>query len=173
VLVAYTGCAEAIDWLETRVGSPVTESWGGAAALLGVSWTRIVSWLNRGAATQLMALDALVAYRNPAPNMSPLAQIAAPALPDPPSRSILEDTLAEVLESRNTPRVRKTIERIQHYAHEMLARRTRRVPVEDLPRLYLDPDSFPSAQPILETHEATTSRMRRLLQSVLNRDKLR
>src|SRR4030095_6769528 len=70
-LVAYTGCPEAIDWLEADVASPVTEHWGSAVALLDTPWPRLVSWLKTDGPRRLMALDALIAYRAPAPNMSP------------------------------------------------------------------------------------------------------
>src|SRR4051812_22928134 len=40
-LVAYTGCDEAIDWLERCVDSPVMDAWGRAAALLGTPWPRL------------------------------------------------------------------------------------------------------------------------------------
>ena len=44
-LVAYTGCEEAIDWLEANVASPVSNHWGYGAALLGAPWPRLVRWL--------------------------------------------------------------------------------------------------------------------------------
>ena len=44
-LVAYTGCPEAIEWLEATIASPVTTHWGQGAALLGTPWPRIKGWL--------------------------------------------------------------------------------------------------------------------------------
>ncbi len=149
-LVAYTGRPEAIEWIEMTVASPITESWGNAAALLGAPWPRLARWLSAAGPTQLVALDALLAYRSPAPNMAPLAQIAAPVLPQAPSLHELDAALETTLELRSTPRIRKGVDAIRRCATEILRSATRGVPVEDLPRLYLDPESFPGARTILE-----------------------
>lgn len=130
-LVAYTGCPEAIDWLEANVAPPVTTHWGQGAALLGTPWSRIKTWLAVGGPQQMMALDALMAYRIPAPNMAPLAQIAAPVLPDAPTLSEFQATLTGVLNEQSTPRIRKAVESGLAYAAEILAREKRGVPIAD------------------------------------------
>ena len=171
-LVAYTGCPEALDWIETNVGSPVTHGWGDAAALLGVPWRRLAGWLANGGSRQLMGLDALLACRAPAPNMAPLVQIAAPVLPDAPTRDELQATLNEVLRVRSNPRVQSVITNILGHVDEILAPRNRGVPVNDLPKLYLHPEMFPGARPILERHTTVTASIRQSIQDMGHRSKL-
>jgi hypothetical protein len=170
-LVAYTGCADAIDWLEGNVDSPVMDSWGRAAALLGTPWPRLADWLKFGGARQLMALDSLLACRAPAPNMAPLDQIAAPVLSDPPTREVFETTLAEVLRKGGSPRVRNAVQAILNGSSEILERRERGVSVADLPRLFLQPDAFPGAQPVLERHHEVTSGIRLSIQDLVDRSR--
>jgi len=166
-LVAYTGCPEAIEWLEANVASPVSPHWGQGAALLGTPWPRIKDWLAVGGARQLMAFDTLIAYRAPGPNMAPLAQIAAPVLPEAPTQKELETTLASILGAPHSPRIRKDIENILAKTTEILGRKDRRVSVQDLPRLYLQPELFPSAPEILDRNDAVVSGMRQSVQNLL------
>lgn len=166
-LVAYTGCPEAIEWLEATVASPVTTHWGQAAALLGTPWPRIRNWLVAGGSRQLMAFDTLIAYRAPAPNMAPLAQIAAPVLPDAPTLSEYQATLIAVLGEQTTPRVRKAVENVLTYAIETLSRKNRGVSVADLPLLFLQPEVFPNASEILGRHDSVISGMRQSVQDLL------
>jgi hypothetical protein len=115
-----------------------------------------------------MALDALRAYRAPAPNMSPLAQIAAPVLPNKPSRSEFDAALEAVLSEASSPRVKKAVQSIRNLADEILTRETRGVTVEDLPRLCLRPDTFPEARAILDRHDEITSGIKQSIQSLLS-----
>jgi hypothetical protein len=170
-LVAYTGCGDAIDWLEGNVDSPVMDSWGRGAALLGTPWPRLVGWLQFGGSRRLMALDSLFACRSPAPNMAPLDQIVAPTLGDPPTPEVFAATLAEVLQNGDSPRVRNGVQAILDRATEILARRKRRVAVTDLPRLFLQPEAFPGAEPILEVHHEVTSGIRKSIQELIDRDR--
>ncbi len=167
-LVAYTGCHEGIDWLEANVASPVTQNWGNAAALLGTPWLRLLSWLHVDGSRRLMALDALIACRAPAPNMAPLAQIAAPVLVEPPSQSEFQNVMADILHSQTTPRVRKTVEAILSLSDEILSRRERVVAVANLPRLYVEPTRFPGADRILAANDKAYSDVQEYLQNVLN-----
>ena len=167
-LVAYTGCRNAIVWLDENVGSPVTGNWGTAAALLGVAWPLLTTWLQRGGAHQLMALDALIAYRKPAPNMSPLHQIAAPVLLEPPTVDELEIALAAVLAVKDTPRIRNAVTGIRKCAEEILEPRARQVVVEDMAKLYLQPENFLDAERVLSRHSEMVSGMRDSIQKVLN-----
>ena len=166
-LVAYTGCPDAIDWLEVNVASPVTTHWGQGAALLGTPWPRIKAWLASGGAQQMMALDTLVAYRAPAQNMAPLAQIASPALPEAPEMSEYLATLNAVVAEASTPRIRKSAESAFAYAAEILSRRRRAVAVVDLPLLFLQPEQFANASEILGQHEAVVSGVRKSIQDML------
>ncbi len=166
-LVAYTGCPEAIDWLEATVASPVTTHWGQGAALLGTPWSHVKTWLAAGGARQMMALDTLIAYRTPAPNMPPLAQIAAPILPEAPTLSEYQATLTAILNEQSTPRIRKAVESVLAYSAEILARKKRGVPIADLPLLFRQPNLFPSASEILSRHDEVISGMRRSVQDLL------
>jgi hypothetical protein len=166
-LVAYTGCPEAIDWLEINVASPVTTHWGQGAALLGTPWPRLKIWLAAGGLQQMMALDTLIAYRAPAQNMAPLAQIAAPALPEAPELSEYQATLNAVITKTSTPRTRKSVESALAYADEILSRKKRTVAVADLPLLFLQPEQFANASEILGQHEAVISGMRQSIQGML------
>lgn len=166
-LLAYTGNPAAIAWLEANAGSPVAGQWGVAAALLGTPWPRLLNWLQRGGAHRLMALDALLAYRRPAVNMSPLEQIAAPVLPQAPARAELDGALAACLAASSTPRIQAAIDSISKHADEILRGGPRGVAVADLPRLYLDPAPFKDAPAILERHETVAAGMRQNLQNLL------
>ncbi|WP_256081368.1 hypothetical protein [Massilia sp. YIM B04103] len=111
-LVAYTGSDLALDWLEANVSSPVASQWGRGAALLGAPWPRVAAWLKSGGPLMLMGLDTLVAYRNPAPNMAPLAQIAAPVLSQAPSHSEFNEAVLDVLKAGSTPRIKSSVDAV-------------------------------------------------------------
>ena len=167
ILLAYTGNPAAIAWLENNIGSPVAGQWGVAAALLGTPWPQIVDWLQRGGAHRLMALDALLACRKPAVNMSPLEQIAAPVLPQAPARAELDAALAACLAASPTPRIQAAIDSINKHVDEILRGGPRGVAVADLPRLYLDPAPFKDAPAILVQHASVVGGMRQNLQNLL------
>lgn len=166
-LIAYTGRLEAIAWLEGNVASPVTDAWGVAAALLGTPWPRIQSWLMAAGARRLMALDALLAYRSPAPNMSPLHQIVAPVLPEAPTLGELETRLARVLVEAPTPRIEGSVASIRAHAAQIVSIRSRNVAVVDLPRLFLDPQGFQGATPILQRHAEISAGIRESVEQVI------
>lgn len=170
-MVAYTGCDEAIDWLEANVASPVSNHWGAGAALLGTPWPRLVQWLRSDGPRRLMALDALLEYRAPAPDMAPLAQIAAPVLAQAPARNEFQQVLEELVRNPTTPRVRQAVERILPLADEILGRRVRGVAVADLPCLFVDPKAFVGANAILARHERVLSDVRGALQDVMDQHK--
>ncbi|WP_156894879.1 hypothetical protein [Janthinobacterium sp. 1_2014MBL_MicDiv] len=167
ILLAYTGNHAAIGWIDANVGSPVAGQWGVAAALLDTPWPRIAGWLGQGGAHRLMALDALLAYRKPAVNMSPLEQIAAPVLAQAPARAELDAALAACLAASATPRMQAAVNSIGKHAGEILRGGPRGVAVADLPRLYLDPAAFQDAPAILERHETVVGGMRQNLQNLL------
>jgi|GEM_PF-1335332 len=166
-LVAYTGCPEAIDWFEATVDSPVSSHWGEGAALLATPWSRIKLWLSSGGAKQLMALDTLIAYRAPAPNMSPLAQIVAAVLPDAPDIKEYEEVVASVITEGSSFRLKKSVESALAYSNEILSRQSRGVAVSDLPLLFLQPELFANASGILRQHEVVVSGMRQSIQNML------
>ncbi len=171
-LVAYTGSDLALDWFESAVASPVSNHWGSGAALLGASWPRISAWLTSGGPQMLMALDALIAYRNPAPNMAPLAQIAAPVLLDAPSLSKFEQAVLSILETNSTPRIKSSVESVMKYSDEILRGGHRGVAVFDLPKLFLTPDKFLNAQPILNQHDSAVSGFRNSIKALIRKSEL-
>lgn len=166
-LLAYTGCPEAIDWLEANVASPVTTHWGQGAALLGTPWPRIKNWLAAGGPLRIMALDTLIAYRAPAQNMAPLAQIAAPVLPEAPALSEYRATLDAVVVEASTPRIRRSAESALAYGDEIISRKNRAVAVADLPLLFLHPEQFTNASDILGQQESVISDVRKSIQDML------
>jgi len=168
-LVAYTGSELALEWFESTVASPVSNHWGTGAALLGASWPRVLSWLKSGGPQMLMALDTLIAYRRPAPNMAPLVQIAAPVLPEAPSLAEFEGALSSTLEASSTPRIKSAVESVLRLSGEILRGGNRGVAVSKLPKLYLNPDEFMYAQPILEQHESVVSGFRNALKGLTTR----
>jgi hypothetical protein len=115
----------------------------------------------------MMALDTLIAYRAPAQNMTPLAQIAAPALPEAPELSEYHVTLNAVIAEASTPRIRKSVESALAYSDEILSRKKRAVAVADLPLLFLQPEQFANATEILGQHEAVISGMHQSIQDML------
>ena len=170
-LVAYTGEPEALNWLENNVNTPVSTHWGEAAALLDISWQQIKGWLESNRHKQLMALDAIYACRLPAPNMSPLAQIAAPVLSDAPTKEEFESVLNLIVENGGTARIRQTVERIMVHLAGILTPRERGVSVSELPQLFIDPEKFPNADTILNQHETVVTSMRESLQDIVNNDR--
>jgi len=119
-----------------------------------------------------MALDALLEYRAPAPSMAPLAQIAAPVLAEPPARDEFHLILEDLVRQPTTPRVRQTVDSILSFADEILRRRVRGVAVSDLPRLLVEPETFPGASSILARQTSVLSDVRGALQDALDRQKL-
>jgi len=166
ILLAYTGNPAAIDWIESNVGSPVSSQWGVAAALLDTPWPRLAGWLQRGGPHRLMALDALLAYRKPAVNMSPLEQIAAPVLPQQPSKAEFATAFNACLAINSTPRIESSVASLTRLADEILRDEARGVAVADLPKLYLDPGPFRNAPGILTQHNQVVEGMRENLQNV-------
>lgn len=119
-LVALTGDPRVLDWLERNIGSPVTRAWGEAAALAGIRWPQVKRWLERGAAHRLAALDALLGYRAPAPNMSPICRKAAPVLQQPPGADEIRAELQKAAREQPTPRVTGTVAAIEGCMAEIL-----------------------------------------------------
>ncbi|WP_300755350.1 hypothetical protein [Janthinobacterium sp.] len=167
ILLAYTGNPAAIDWVDDNAGSPVSSQWGVAAALLGTPWPRLAGWLQRGGPHRLMALDALLAYRKPAVNMSSLEQIAAPVLPQQPSKAEFATALNACLAINSTPRIESSVASLTRLADEILRDEARGVAVADLPRLYLNPGPFRNAPGILTQHNQVVEGMRENLQNML------
>jgi hypothetical protein len=58
-VLAHFQTALTLDWLETHIQRPVTDSWGRVAAQPQFSWERAVKWLDQGRPLSLVSLDAL------------------------------------------------------------------------------------------------------------------
>ncbi|MYM41929.1 hypothetical protein [Duganella qianjiadongensis] len=116
-----------------------------------------------------MALDALIAYRKPAPNMAPLAQIAAPVLLNAPSRSQFEHEILSTLEGSSTPRIKMAIESVLKYSVEILRGGDRGVAISELPMLFLCPEKFLNAQQILNRHDSVLSGVRNSIEAVVSK----
>jgi hypothetical protein len=112
--------AIALDWLDARIESPVVETWGTMAALLGIRWERIAAWMQRGRPHSLAALDALVAYANPPPGASQLHRAVQPLLIAPPALDELRHSMEALVAVDDAPRVTKTVEQILRCATEIL-----------------------------------------------------
>ena len=171
--VAYTGSEFALDWFESHVGSPVSNHWGTGAALLGVSWPRVAAWLHSDGPLTLMALDTLYAYRKPAPNMAPLAQIAAPVLAEVPGSSEFEHVVLNVLKKHSTPRVKSSVDAVLRYSSEILRCDRRGVAVRDLPILFLNPEKFHNAASVLDQQHSVTSGFRKSMQNLIGKSGLK
>lgn len=48
-----------LDWIEQKVTSPISGSWGRLAAVSNLTWARAVKWLDMGRPYSFLALDAL------------------------------------------------------------------------------------------------------------------
>lgn len=79
-----------LDWLESHVREPLTESWGNLAAASQMSWPRVAVWLERGRPLSLVALDALLAIVQP---KTPRLQELRPELVEPPTCTALTHAL--------------------------------------------------------------------------------
>lgn len=167
-LLAYTGCSEAIDWIENNIESPLSTHWGEGAALLGVPWSKVKEWLGSDKNKKIMALDTLYTYRLPAQNMAPLTQIIAPVLEGAPSLEEFELTLDLLLEQGANPRMHQMVEAIKNHALEILTPRERGVLVRDLPKLFLDPEDFHGSKTVLVRHKNVLSSMRETLNNIVN-----
>lgn len=172
-LVAYTGSDLALNWFESHVGSPVSGHWGDGAALLGAPWPRIVAWLESDGPLAMMALDALIAFRKPAPNMAPLVQIAAPVLAQPPSIFEFEQTVLNALKTHDTPRIKNSVEAVLRNSTEILRGGRRGVAVYDLPMLFLNPEKFPNAAAILDQHTSVISEFRKSMYALIGKSGLK
>ncbi|MFT5453755.1 MAG: hypothetical protein ACI9K2_000229 [Myxococcota bacterium] len=134
--LAFTGDRRGLEWIAAHASAPVHTEWGVAAAMLGVEWPHLAGWLRTNGALQLVALDALLAYRPPAPTMAPMHQRCAPVLPGPPPDDEVRLALAEVVAERNTPRVRDAVQWIDRDLDAILRGGEPGIWPHDLPALF-------------------------------------
>ena len=90
-----------LNWLEDNIKEPITEDWGRAAALAGISWPRISKWLAQGRPLSLVALDALNACWHY--NTVALKE-AKPKLHGPVNRDEMISSLRNYINTDNKPR---------------------------------------------------------------------
>lgn len=100
---------QVLDWMEGKVASPVSDSWGRLAACSGITWAAAARWLDAGRPLSLVALDALsIALR---PDVGRPFGMSVELL-DAPNRAAVLDRLREQVSRDPAPRVSQIVERI-------------------------------------------------------------
>lgn len=110
-VLAYFRTEKTLDWLETHVGSPITDSWGKLAAMSHLSWKRVALWLDRGRPLSLVALDALKAC---ARYDTPLLKKFTPKLLEPAMKETMIAKLKQYAVIDSAPRVKQNITTINN-----------------------------------------------------------
>lgn len=107
--LGYFRSAKTLDWIETNITEPITESWGNLAALSNADWPRLESWLLRGRPLSHVAIDTLRAIqRMPAQTLIE-RRVRLDSLP---SQTQLHDVLERYARLDPVPRVRQRIDSI-------------------------------------------------------------
>ena len=105
-VLAYFRTEKTLDWLETHVSPPITDSWGRLAAVSHLSWKRVSAWVDRGRPLSLVALDALKAC---ARYDTPLLKKFMPKLLEPGKKEIMTEKLEQYMVHDPVPRVKQSI----------------------------------------------------------------
>lgn len=101
-----------LDWIETKVKSPVKDSWGRLAAASYPSWDKLSKWIKEGRPQSFVALDTLIKLV-PHPGEIVLKRLnPRPVLINPSTVDIMSQVLLEYYEKDKTPRVRQCVEKI-------------------------------------------------------------
>lgn len=101
-----------LEWIETKVNSPVKDSWGRLAAASNPPWEKLNEWINRGRPYSFVAIDTLVKLI-PHPGESVLSRLTPkPVLVNPSPVDSMTQVLREYVEKDRVPRVRQGIEKI-------------------------------------------------------------
>ncbi|QDT39035.1 DUF6630 family protein [Stratiformator vulcanicus] len=108
--IAALDSGTAIEWLETRISSPITREWGEALYLLNPDWVDIDRWLRRSKLHALAAADALLFYARQYSSVDG----REPHLPVGAAPSTINETLNVVLVHYGNPRLRDAAMRIRH-----------------------------------------------------------
>ena len=108
--------AKVLDWIESHVFSPVTDTWGYLAAESCLNWPRIVQWLEAGRPLSRVALNALSAIVGDRP-----AGAYVPHLHSPPSETELRHALLTYAERDPVPAVHFQVNHLLANALRLLA----------------------------------------------------
>lgn len=101
-----------LDWLETHVTDPITESWGYIAAASRLDWQRVERWLAGGRPLSLVAIDALAAIVRP---MTSLLRQMQPVLHATPEWTHIRSVLEGYASRDKVPRVQQRIDGLLHH----------------------------------------------------------
>jgi hypothetical protein len=107
--LGYFRSTETLDWIESNIAEPVTESWGYLAASSEVDWSRLQRWLLLGRPLSLVAIDTLRAIQRLPTKLLKEWQVQ---LADLPSKCELEEELAAYAIHDPVPRVRQRVDSI-------------------------------------------------------------
>ncbi|GLC31189.1 hypothetical protein bsdE14_25990 [Clostridium omnivorum] len=103
---------QAINWMETKVKSPVKDSWGSLAAASNPSWDKLNEWILKGRPYSLVAIDTLNRLI-PHPGHIALNRLnPRPVLINPSSIELMSQVLKEYSEKDNVPRVKQAVDKI-------------------------------------------------------------
>jgi hypothetical protein len=108
VLSQFPGEAT-LEWIEEHISDPLTREWGDLAALAGVDWNRLKSWLSSGRPRSLVALNALAACAGPRSGESPLLRERVPRVLRPAPIAEIEAVLLEVVSRDPSIRVKRAV----------------------------------------------------------------
>ncbi len=114
--LSYFRSMEALDWIETVVAEPITDSWGYLAAASDVDWQRIVVWFASGRPLSLVAIDTLRSIVRP---MTLFLREHSPVLRDQPTREVFSTVLHGYKEIDPVPRVQQRIEWLLEHADSL------------------------------------------------------
>jgi hypothetical protein len=111
--LTYLNSPAVIEWLETRISSPIYDSFGKIVAANAVIWSDIDRWLQKGRPLSLVALDALKFCRTP--DYIEPGEIKY-FLREPDPQATMTDVITQYLDQDNSVRVKKVCaEIIQHW----------------------------------------------------------
>lgn len=117
-LLAFDSKSRILDWIEMQTCSssvPITRDWGQLAAIAGITWQRIATWLERGNQLGLVALDALNCCWDYDAGEGGWLYIYEPTLLGPVEHETMRTRLEAYSEQYPYPRVEHTVKRIlQH-----------------------------------------------------------
>lgn len=104
--LAWFHSEAALDVFSKLVRPPLTRQWGETAACIGLRWSVVSAWLDRGRPWSLIALDALKACVDDSPRLRRMQ----PLLLEPPPASELTTTLSTYAKRDKAPRVRLAVD---------------------------------------------------------------
>lgn len=104
--LAYFHNSASLDWIESNIFEPITESWGRLAAASCLDWARVEKWLLSGRPLSLIALDGLNEF---IPSGQPQRDKNLRNLLTPPTESVLRGILTGYAQKDKVPRVERIL----------------------------------------------------------------